>query len=249
MTFYVIYRAPRNDKHRGAIPNELRSLGCIQLHKSLWQVQEEKIKKVLQILQEHEPVLLRRIREIRKPKWNRKGKVTDIGSLSIVAYNIPNGKRKLVNRVLWKAPCIPLCRAVYALPHRHDHFDKNNSVDILTRLVEANEGNVKVIPRIVIEDSTSIQQAVKEIEERIKQEATEIIALSENLSAKIKENGNGNGNNIPNLSEKLANLRQRYLALKKVASEYEKWLKLNFSKSMLKTYRAIKKTKDIIGQD
>jgi len=245
MTFYVVYRAPRNDKNRGSIPNELRSLGCIQLHKSLWEVQEQKTKKVLQILQKHEPILLKRTRDIRKPKRNRKGKVTDIGSLSIVAYNIPNGKRKLVNRVLRKTPCIPLCRAVYAFPHRHAFFDKSNAADTILKLIEASQGNVKVLSRIVVEDSTSIQQVVDEIEERIKQEASDIIALSERLSAKIKESENS----ATKSSEKLANLRQRYLALKKVASEYERWLKLNFSKNMLKIYRAIKKTKDIMEQD
>lgn len=245
MTFYVVYRAPRNDKNRGVVPNELRSLGCIQLHKSLWEVQEEKIKKVLQILQKHEPILLRRAREIRKPRRNRKGKVTDIGSLSIVAYNIPNGKRKLVNRVLWKMPCIPLCRAVYAFPHRHATFDKSDAVDTILKLIETNKGNVKVLSRIVIEDSTSIQQVVNEIEERIKQEALGITTLSERLYAKIKENRSG----IAHQSKKLANLRQRYLALKRVASAYEEWLRLNFSKNMLKTYRVIKKTKDFIEQD
>jgi len=245
MTFYVVYRAPRNDKNRVVIPNELRALGCVQLHKSLWEVQGEKIKRVLQVLQKHEPILLRRTRELRKPEWNRKGKVTNIGSLSIVAYNIPNGKRKLVNRALWKTPCIPLCRAVYALPHRHIFFDKNDAIDVLLKLIKENEGNVRVISRIVIEDLDSVQQAVNEIEERIEQEALEIETLSERLLAKIKEN---NGN-VTNSSEKLSNLRQRYLALKKVSSTYEKWLRLSFSKSMLKTYRAIKKTKDMVEQD
>lgn len=245
MTFYVVYRAPRNDKNRVIIPKGLRALGCVQLHKSLWEVQREKIEKVLQVLQKHEPILLRRTRELRKPEWNRKGKVINVGSLSIVAYNIPNGKRKLVNRALWKMPCIPLCRAVYALPHRHIFFDKNDAVDVLLKLIKENEGNVKVISRIVIEDSDSIQQAINEIEERIEQEAQEVTTLSERLLAKIKEN-NGDATNS---SEKLANLRQRYLTLKKVSSVYEKWLRLSFSKSMLKTYRAIKKTKDIIEQD
>ena len=245
MTFYVVYRAPRNDKNRGVVPNELRSLGCIQLHKSLWEVQEEKIKKALQILKKHEPILLRRTREIRKPTWNRKGKATDIGSLSLVAYNIPNGKRKLVNRALWKMPCIPLCRAVYAFPHRHTLLDKNNAVDSLLNLIKANEGSVKVISRIVVEDSTSMQQVVSEIEERIKQESADIITLSERLAARIKENGDKTTNPV----EKLANLRQRYSALKKLANAYEKWLKLKFSSNMLKAYRAIKKTMDLVEQD
>jgi hypothetical protein len=245
MTFYVVYRAPRNNKKRGIIPSELRSLGCIQLHKSLWEVQEEKTKKVLQILQKHEPILLRRTREIRKPEWNRNGVVTDIGSLSIIAYNIPNNKRKVVNRALWKTPCIRLCRAVYAFPQRHTTIDKNKPADAILNLIQTNEGDAKVIPRIVIEDSASIQQVVNEIEERIKQEASDIILLSERLSIKIKENGN----NMADSAEKLANLKQKYSMLKKVANEYEKWLKLNFSKNILKTYRTIKKTNDLIEQD
>jgi hypothetical protein len=245
MTFYVVYRASRNDKNRGVIPNDLRSLGCIQLHKSLWEVQEEKIKKVLQVLQKYEPILLRRAREIRKPKWNRNGKITDIGSLSIVAYNIPNGKRKLVNRALWKTPYIRLCRAVYAFPQGHSMFDKNKTIDGLLKLIQANKGGARVIPRIVIEDSASIQQVVNEIEERIKEEASNIVALSEKITAKVKENGE----NTAKSSEKVANIRQKYLTLKKVASAYEKWLKLNFSRNMLKTYRAIKKTRDLVEQD
>lgn len=245
MTSYVVYKAPRNNKNRGIIPNELRVLGCTQLHKSLWEVQEEKITKVLQLLQNHRPILLKRTREIRKPRWNRKGSITDVGSLSLVAYNIPNGKRKLVNRILWKTPCIPLCRAVYAFPHKYSLSDRDNPVDTLLKLVKANNGNVRLISRIVIEDSTSIQQVVDEIEERIKQEAVEIATSSEKLCSKVKENGH----NLTTSTEKLANLRLRYTSLKKLSYQYEKWLKLNFSRSMLRTYRAIKKTKDIVEND
>jgi hypothetical protein len=244
MTFYVVYRAPRNNKNRGVIPNELRSLGCTSVHKSLWEVKEDKVKKVLQILHECEPIILKRTREFRKTRWNRKGKITDIGSLSIIAYNIPNGKRKLVNRTLAITPCIRLCRAVYAFPQGNNAFGKNQ-IDALLNLIQKNHGDTRFIPRMIIEDTDSIQHVVDEIEESINQETAEVIALSEKLAIQIKENGNS-----PTKStEKLANLRQRYLTFKKVANEYEKWLKLDFSKNTLKTYRAIKKTRDILEQN
>lgn len=245
MTFYVVYRAPRNNKNRGVIPNELRSLGCVQLHKSLWEVQEEKIKDALHILQEHEPILLRRTREIRKPEWNRKGVVTDIGSLSVVAYNIPNGKRKLINRALRKMPCTPLCRAVYAFPQKHRLSDKENQlVATLLKLITENHGDVKVIFRIVIEDQTSVKRLLDEITDRIQKETSDIIASSKVLTYKVEKEDC----NRARISKNLAELRKRFVDLKRVTGFYEKWFRMDFSKNLLKTYRAIKKVQNVIGE-
>ena len=238
MTFYVVYRAPRNNKNRGVIPTELRSLGCIQLHKSLWEVQEEKIKDVLQILQEHEPVLLRRTREIRKPEWNRKGAVTDIGSLSVVAYNIPNGKRKLINRALRKMPYIPLCRAVYAFPQKHSLSDRENeSVATFLKLIKENRGDVKTISRVVIEDKTSVKKLLDGIAHRIQKETSHIIASSKLLKQKIEKEDC----NRARLNKSLTELKKRFGHLKKLTDFYEKWLRIDFSRDLLKTYRAIRK--------
>jgi len=244
MTFYVVYKAPRNNKNRGVIPNELRSLGCIQLHKSFWEVQEEKIKQALEILQRHEPILLRRTREIRKPEWNRKGMVTDIGSLSVVAYNIPNGKRKLINRALRKMPCIPLCRAVYAFPQKHSLSDKENQqVATFLKLIKENHGDVKMISRIAIEDQTSVKKLLDKIIDRIQKETSDIITSSKVLANKAEKEDYSMRS-----SKSLTELKNRFRHLKRVTDFYEQWLRMDFSKDMLKTYRAIKKVHDIIEQ-
>ena len=245
MTFYVVYRAPRNNKNRGVIPNELRSLGCVQLHKSLWEVQEEKTESVLQILQRHEPILLRRTREIRRPQWNRKGVVTDIGSLSVVAYSIPNGKRKVINRALRKMPCIPLCRAVYAFPQKHRLSHKENKpVTTLLKLIKENHGDVKVTSRIIIEDQNSIKKLLHEIADRIQKETSHIIASCKALAHKAEKEDDSRAR----LSKKLTEIKKRFGPLKRVTSSYEKWLRMDFSKNLLKTYRAIKKAQNIIEE-
>ena len=245
MTSYVVYRASRNVVNRGTIPRELRSLECKQIRKSLWEVEEEKLDKVLRVLQKNEPIILRKAREIRKPKWDGQNKVSDLGSLLVVAYNVPKEKRKKINRAIQKTPCIPLCRAVYAFPQKHSLSDReNNLVATFLKLTKENHGDVKVMSRMVIEDQTSVKILTDEITERIQNETSEIIASSKVLTHKAeKEN-----TNRAHFSKSLTELKKRFSHLKKVMAFYEEWLKMDFSKNLLKTYRAIKKVQDIIEQ-
>lgn len=229
----------------GTIPHELRSLGCTQIHKSLWKVKEEKLDKVLRILQKNEPIILRKAREIRKPHWNKEDKVSDLGSLLVVAYNIPKEKRKTINRAIWKMPHIPLCRAVYAFPQKHRLADNENKlVATLLKLITENHGDVKVISRIAIEDQPSIKRLLDEITDRIQKETSDIIASSKVLTYKVEKEYC----NRERVSKNLAELRKRYVDLKRVTSFYEKWFRMDFSKNLLKTYRAIKKVQNVIGE-
>ena len=230
---------------RGTIPHELRSLGCTQIHKSLWEVKEEKLDKVLRILQKNEPIILRKAREIRKPRWDREDTVSDLGSLLVVAYNIPKEKRKTINRAIWKMPCIPLCRAVYAFPQKHRLSDKENQlVTILQKLITENHGDVKVISRIVIEDQTSVRRLLDEIANRIQKETSDIIGSSKVLTY----NAEKEDCNRARISKNLTELKKRFVDLKRVTSFYEKWFRMDFSKNLLKTYRAIKKVQNVIGE-
>lgn len=245
MTFYVVYKASRNTKDRGTIPHELRSLGCAQIHKSLWEVKEEKLGKVLRILKKNEPIVLRKTREIRKPKWDDQNKVSDLGSLLVVAYNIPKEKRKTINRALWKMSCIPLCRAVYAFPQRHRISEKENEqVATFLKLIQENHGDVKVISRIVIEDHASVKKLLDEIAGRIQKETSVIIASSKVLVYEAEKEECARAHISKNLTE----LEKRFVPLKRAASSYKKLLRMNFSKNLLKTYRAIKKAQNLIEQ-
>jgi len=245
MTFYVVYRASRNAKDRGTIPHELRSLGCTQIHKSLWEVEEEEVDKILRILHKNEPVILRKTREIRKPRWREENKVCDFGSLLVVAYKIPKEKRKTINRALWKMPCIPLCRAVYAFPQKNRLSDRENQlVTSFLKLIKENHGNAKVISRVVIEDQTSVKKLLDEIADRIQKEASDIIASCRALACKTaKEDCN-----TACFSKNLTDLKKRIAHLRKVIGFYKKWLRMNFSKNLLKTYRAIKRVQNVIEQ-
>jgi len=245
MTSYVVYRASRNVVNRGTIPRELRSLGCSQIRKSLWEVEEEKLDKVLRVLQKNEPIILRKAREIRKPKCNGQNKVSDLGSLLVVAYNVPKEKRKKINRAIRKTPYIPLCRAVYAFPQKHSLSGKeNNLVATFLKLTKENHGDVKVMSRMVIEDQTSVKKLTDEIAERINKETSEIIASSKVLTHKAEEKNSDRAH----FSKSLTELKKKFSYLKKVMAFYEEWLKMDFSKNLLKTYRAIKKVQNVIEQ-
>ncbi len=230
---------------RGTIPHELRSLGCTQIHKSLWEVKEEKLDTVLRILQKNEPIILRKAREIRKPRWDREDTVSDLGSLLVVAYNIPKEKRKTINRAIWKMPCIPLCRAVYAFPQKHRLSDNENQlVATLLKLITENHGDVKVISRIVIEDQTSVKRLLDEVTDRIQKETSDIIASSKVFIYNVEKEDC----NRERVSKSLVELRKRFVDLKRVTSFYERWFRMDFSKNLLKTYRAIKRVQNVIGE-
>jgi len=67
VTSYVVYRAPKESKNRSAIPNRLKSLGCKRLHEAFWRIRDDEIRKVLNVLAKNQPILLKRIREVKKP--------------------------------------------------------------------------------------------------------------------------------------------------------------------------------------
>jgi hypothetical protein len=46
----------------------------------------------------------------------------------------------------------------------------------------------------------------------------------------------------------LSKNRRRFMAVKKIAAFYEKWLGMDFSKSLLKAYRAVAKVDSILNR-
>ena len=167
MVLYVAYRATRESKDRSALPHSLRALGCKQLHRSFWEINEENVNKVLKVLEKNQPILLRRIREIRKPRLAKNNGVLDIGSLVIVMYATPKEfKREKIKNILRRAPCIRLCRSVYAFSQKHSLFDKDHRLVDATRflgLIKGIHEDVKVIPRVVLVDTASVKRLVQEL--------------------------------------------------------------------------------------
>jgi hypothetical protein len=241
MTLYLVYRAPRDLKDRSLIPKRLRSLGCTPLRRSLWKVEKKQLSKVLKILAENRPILLKRIREIQKPQIMKEGGVPELGSLVMVTYRLPkDADRGKVRRLLLRAPCIRLCRSVYAFPQNQTRLDKSKKLVDAHRFsdfIQEMGGNVRVVTRVVVANPRDADYLLQETRERFRRRLLEIVKQCKSLYSKVYAEGSD-----PYLiQKKLTELKKRYVALKNVANFYEKWLGINLSKDLLKPYRAIKK--------
>ncbi len=248
MTSYVVYRASKESKNRSAIPNRLKSLGCRRLHEAFWRINEDEIHRVLKALVKNQPILLKRIREIRKPRLTQNRGLSELGSIVVVMYATPKDmKREKIKKLLSRAPCIRLRRSVYAFLQRHSLFDKDHQLVDARRFVEfieRNNGKVKVVPRVVIEDAESLERLLQETGERVETRLASIIRCCKELYGRTLS-----GNDLRLAKDLLAKNKRIFLVTKKVAAFYEKWLGADFSSSLGRSYRAIKRVSSVVDNN
>jgi hypothetical protein len=246
MVLYVVYRAPIESKARSAIPNRLKALGCQQLHRAFWKIDEKKVHRVLKVLENNQPLLLKRIREIKNPKLAKKKEFAGLGSLVVVTFALPKGaNREKVKNFLRRAPCIRLRRSVYAFSQKHSFYEKEPKlVDALkfVNFIREIKGNVKIISRVVIVNKASVERLLQETRERIEKGAVDIVNSCKELYVKARA-----GNDYDVLRDRFSRIRRRFLFLKKVAAVYEDWLKIDSSKSLMKAYHALRKVNAVIA--
>jgi hypothetical protein len=246
MVLYVVYRASTESKDRSTIPTRLKSLGCQQIHRAFWKIDEKKAQQVLQILENNQPILLKRLREIRNPNIAKKKQFARLGSLIIVAFTLPkDANREKVKNFLRKAPCIRLRRSVYAFSQKQSFYEKKPTlVDALKfiNFIRENKGDVKIMSRVVVINAAGSETLIKETQEHIEKGASDIVASCKELYIKARA-----GNDVGQLRERFSRIKRRFFILKKVASVYEVWLKTEFSKSLMKAYHALRKVYSVIG--
>jgi hypothetical protein len=248
MVLYVAYRAPRESSDRSVLPHRLKALGCRRVHRSFWEVDEEKVIRVLKALERNQPILLKRLRDIRKPRFVGSKGVSELGSLVIVMYaTSKEAKREKINNFLRKAPYIRLCRSVYAFSQKHPLFDKNNElVDALkfTDFVKEILGDFKVIPRVVIMNKGSTERLLEETRQRVENEISDINRCCKELYSEALEGER----DLRRMRDSLSKNRRRFTAVRKVAAFYEKWLGMDFSRSLMKAYRVTTKVNSLINR-
>jgi len=248
MVLYVVYRAPRESKDRSILPRRLKALGCRQVHRSFWEVDEERVNRVLKVLERNQPMLLKRMREIRKPRLMRNKGVSELGSLIIVMYATPKeAKREKIKNYLRKAPYIRLCRSVYAFSQKHSLFDKKSEmVDAqkFSAFIKEFREDVKVIPRVVIVNKGSIERLLEETRRRVENEISDITRCCKELYDKALEGEH----EVRRIRDSLSRNKRRFIAVKKVATFYQKWLGMDFSRSLLKAYRSVAKVNSILDR-
>lgn len=248
MVLYVVYRASRESKDRSVLPRRLKALGCRRMRRSFWEFDEKKVAGVLKVLERNQPILLKRAREITKPRFVRNKGVSELGSLVIVMYAAPKeAKREKIRNFLRKAPYIRLCRSVYAFSQKHSLFDKNNELVGALKFTDFIKGireDVKVIPRVVIVSKDSIGRLLEETRQRVENEISDINRCCKELYDKALEGEY----EVRRIRDSLSKNRRRFVTVKKVAAFYKKWLGMDFSRSLLKTYRAIAKVNSILNR-
>jgi len=247
MVLYVVYRAPTESKSRSTLPNRLKALGCQQLHRAFWKIDEKKAHRVLKVLENNQPILLKRLREIKNPQLAKKKEFAGLGSLVVVMFKLPKGaNREKVKNFLRRAPCIRLRRSVYAFSQKHSFYDKEPKlVDALkfVNFIREMQGDVKIISRAVIINRESVERLLQETREHVEKEAVKIIGSCKELYVKAL-----NGNDLGILRDRFSRIKKRFLTLKKVAAVYEGWLKIDFSKSLMRAYHALRKVNSLIQQ-
>jgi hypothetical protein len=247
MVLYVVYRAPVESKRRSALPHRLKALGCQQLHRAFWKIDEKKAHRVLKVLENNQPILLKRLREIKNPQLAKKKEFTGLGSLIVVTFRLPkDANREKVKTFLRRAPCIRLRRSVYAFSQKQSFYDKEEKVVDARKFVDfirEMQGKVKIISRVVIINRVSVERLLQETREHIEKEAVKIVESCKELYVKARE-----GNDLGILRDRFSRIKRRFATLKKVAAIYERWLKIDFSKSLMKAYHALRKVNSVLQQ-
>ncbi|MCW4015728.1 MAG: hypothetical protein NWF06_05105 [Candidatus Bathyarchaeota archaeon] len=245
MVLYVVYRATIESKGRSIIPVRLKELGCQQVHRAFWKINEKKIHSVLKVLENNQPIVLKRLREIKKPQLAKKKEFSGLGSLVVVMFTLPKGaNREIVKNYLRKAPCIRLRRSVYAFSQKHSLYEKEPKlVDALkfVKFIREHQGNVKIISRVVVVNRTSSERLLQETKERVEKSVVDIISSCKELYIKTRTE-----TDYGLIRDRFSRIKRRFLILKKVAAIYEQWLKTDFSKTLMKAYHALRKVNSVI---
>jgi hypothetical protein len=245
MAIYVVYRASAESKNRSNIPIRLKEMGCLQLHKAFWKVDQQKINQVFKLLENNQPIFLKRLRSIKKPQLAKKKKFSGFGSLVVVFFTLPKGaNREKVKNFLRRAPCIRLRRSVYAFPQKHSFFEEEKKlVDVLkfVNFIKSVQGDVKVLSRVIIINRSAVERLIIETREHIEKEANDIVDSCKRLYFKAR-----NGEELSVIRDRFSRIKKRYMILKKVSSVYERWLKIDFSKNLMRTYHALRKVMTVI---
>jgi hypothetical protein len=248
MVLYVVYRASTESKDRSTIPTRLKALGCQQIHRAFWKIDEKKAQQVLYILENNHPILLKRLREIRDPNIAKKKQFARLGSLIIVAFTLPKeANREKVKNFLRKAPCIRLRRSVYAFSQKQSFYDKEPTlVDALKfiNFIRENNGDVKLMSRVVVINASGSETLLKETQEHIEKGASDIVHGCKELYTKALA-----GKDAGQFRERFSRIKRRFFILKKVAKVYGVWLKTDSSKSLMKAYHALRKVHSLLSTE
>jgi hypothetical protein len=244
MVFYIAYKASR--ENRGLISRRLNALGCKRICGSFWEVENRKLERTLKIIGGNQPVLFKRTREIKRPAYDEEGNIIDFGSLIIIVYNARKDDKGKIRWLLSRTPYIKICRSVYAFCHNNYKYDKRGDlfdVNYLFALMKENDKDAKIFSRmsIVNNDAETVKMLLDRVRVRIERKMRGILNGYMKL---IRANYEGQIDRKRLIDEE-KKLYSKFVALRRMSIFYEKWLKINFSKDLMKIYSMIRKLHSI----
>lgn len=197
------------------------------------------------MLRQNQPILLKRLREVKKPRFNEENNLIDPGSLVVFAYRSEDKDDKnKIRELLKRAPCIRLGRAVYAFCQEYSHYDRKADLVDARRfrmLWQANNGNLRVFGRMVIVNVECVPALLEKLTARIDKGINDVVAGYEALYQRAMRGEIG----MKDLREEQSKLERRFNLVKKLARFYEKWLRIDFSKIITKPYPIIRKVRSL----
>lgn len=248
MAFYVTYRASKKDKNRSQIARRLHALGCEHIRRAFWKVDESTIRTVTNVLSTTCLVILKRRREMERPRFTHNDVGRELGSLVVIAYRVPTPKdSNKIEQLLKRTPCIRLTRGAYAFTHWHKRFDPNHElVDAGTFWNHIHEVDDKAIavPRLNIVNPAHADNLVKETANRVEREINAIIEGYRSLHSKMNEREYDR----PYVLGTVRRLRKRFVTLRKKTAFYDRWLQMNLTRLANKPYPTIKKVHSILEE-
>ncbi len=239
MVYFVVYRASKDHSNRSLIPNRLRALDCRQIQGTFWEYEREKSRQLFNILRGNEPVFLKRTKEIRR-RVLAEGVIQDLGSMVVVALKAPRDKKENIRILVKNAPCIRLCRRVYAFYQRQTQLDpENRLIDARSVAVSIRElqGEARLIPKIVILNRRSIQRLVEGTRRNLEREILDIVSSCK----QVYEKHSRDELDQKRIHDALRRLRRRFVSARRKARYFERWIALDFSRSLMSAYRALLK--------
>jgi hypothetical protein len=145
-----------------------------------------------------------------------------------------------IDTLLKKAPCIRLCRGVYAFCQFHKRFDKDleliDSGKFWRFILEIDE-NAILISRLNIINSEAVELLLSETKHQVEKEVKNIKEAYKGLIQKMARREIDEHSALTILQK----LRRRHIITKKTANFYDKWLKMDHSKYFINLYPTIRK--------
>ncbi|MCW4034536.1 MAG: hypothetical protein NWF03_04150, partial [Candidatus Bathyarchaeota archaeon] len=176
----------------------------------MWKIDEKKAHLVAKVLENNQPIVLRRLREIKKPQLAKKKEFTGFGSLVVVMFTLPkDANREKVKNFLRKAPCIRLRRSVYAFSQKHKFLDRQQKLVDARKFVDflrENQGTVKIISRVVIMNKKSVERLLTETTEHVEKSVSEIVQSCKELYMKARD-----GADLAVLRDRFARIKRRFV--------------------------------------